>query len=58
MNFATEQATVHYEPSVTVDELVHVVEAAGYGARPLAAGEQRHEESGATLRRRLSPRSR
>ncbi len=53
VNFATEQATVHYEPSVTVDELVHVVEAAGYGARPLAAGEQRHEESGATLRRRL-----
>jgi Cu+-exporting ATPase len=33
VNFATEQATVHAEPAVAVDELVAAVEAAGYHAR-------------------------
>ena len=58
VNFATEQATVHYAPSVTVDELVDAVEAAGYHARPVdlsddAVGHRHHEESSAKLRRRL-----
>jgi P-type Cu+ transporter len=33
VNFATEQVTVHKQPDVSVDELVAVVEAAGYHAR-------------------------
>ena len=37
VNFATEQATVHCTPSVSVDELVQAVESAGYIARPAAA---------------------
>ena len=36
VNFATEQATVHCEPSVSVDELVGAVSAAGYGAHVAA----------------------
>jgi Cu+-exporting ATPase len=58
VNFATEQATVRYEPSVTVDELVSAVEAAGYHARPVperiepAAGHH-HDDPGGVLRRRL-----
>ena len=40
VNFATEQATVHCDPSVSVDDLVEAVESAGYVARPSAdAGE-------------------
>ncbi len=56
VNFATEQATVHCDPSVTVDELVSTVEAAGYGARPVehGAGHHHHDEPIAVLRRRLS----
>jgi Cu+-exporting ATPase len=37
VNFATEQATVQCEPSVTTDELVAAVESIGYGASPVAA---------------------
>jgi P-type Cu+ transporter len=46
VNFATEQATVRYDTPVTVDELVGAVEAAGYRARPVAAGTHHHEASG------------
>ena len=35
VNFATEQATVHCDESVTVDDLVSAVEAAGYHAHPV-----------------------
>jgi Cu+-exporting ATPase len=36
VNFATEQATVHCDPSVTEQELVGAVESIGYGASPVA----------------------
>ncbi len=52
VNFATEQATVRHEPSVTVDDLVRVVEAAGYHASPAEAG-HRHEEATGPLALRL-----
>jgi P-type Cu+ transporter len=42
VNFATEQATVRHDQSVSVEELVHVVEAAGYHASPAAAGAHEH----------------
>jgi P-type Cu+ transporter len=47
VNFATEQATVRYDASVSVDELVGAVEAAGYRARPATAGAHHHEDSSA-----------
>jgi Cu+-exporting ATPase len=60
VNFATEQATVHHDPSVSVDELVSAVEAAGYHARPApdrqpgdATGHVHHDEPATVLRRRL-----
>jgi Cu+-exporting ATPase len=59
VNFATEQATVRHDPSVTVDDLVSAVEAAGYGARPVlpadddSTGHHHHEEAASVLRRRL-----
>ena len=58
VNFATEQATVRHDATVTVDDLVTAVEAAGYHARPVspaadAGGHHHHEESAAALRRRL-----
>ncbi len=53
VNFATEQATVVHDPSVTVDELVRTVEAAGYGARPAAAHDHDHGDEGGALARRL-----
>jgi P-type Cu+ transporter len=52
VNFATEQATIHCDPSVTVDELVSAVEAAGYVARPAEIGHH-HDEPVGSLRRRL-----
>ena len=52
VNFATEQATVRHDPSVTVDELVRVVEAAGYHASPAETG-HRHEEATGPLALRL-----
>jgi P-type Cu+ transporter len=52
VNFATEQATIHCDPSVTVDELVSAVEAAGYAARPAEIGHH-HDEPVGSLRRRL-----
>ena len=53
VNFATEQATVRYDPSVTVDDLVSAVEAAGYHAQPVESGIHQHEEPIGPLRRRL-----
>jgi P-type Cu+ transporter len=59
VNFATEQATVRHDPSVTVDDLVSAVQAAGYGARPVlradddSTGHHHHEEAASVLRRRL-----
>ncbi len=62
VNFATEQATVRCDPSVTVDDLVGAVEAAGYRAHPSApahdvhtasAGHHHHDEPATVLRRRL-----
>jgi Cu+-exporting ATPase len=56
VNFATEQATVHYDRSVAVDDLVSAVEAAGYHAHPVdeSRGHHHRDEPIATLRRRLS----
>ena len=56
INLATEQATVHCDPSVAVDDLVSAVEAAGYHAHPVdeSRGPHHHDEAIATLRRRLS----
>jgi P-type Cu+ transporter len=62
VNFATEQATVHRDPEVPVEELVAAVESAGYGAhaaKPVhearePAGDHHHrDEPVAVLRRRL-----
>jgi len=54
VNFATEQATVHRDAQVTVDQLVAAVESAGYGARPTGdAADHDHDEPLAALRRRL-----
>jgi Cu+-exporting ATPase len=52
VNFATEQATVHCDPTVSDAALVKAVEAAGYQAHP--AGEHHHEEPLPALRRRLA----
>jgi Cu+-exporting ATPase len=64
VNFATEQATVHCDADVTVEQLVTAVESAGYSARPVAAaheahspgesgGHHHHDEPLAVLTRRL-----
>ncbi len=55
VNFATEQATIHYDESVTVDDLVSAVEGAGYHAHPVddSGAHHHHDESAAVLRRRL-----
>jgi Cu+-exporting ATPase len=44
VNFATEQATVHYADDVPVTALVAAVESAGYGARLAQAAHQAHDE--------------
>jgi Cu+-exporting ATPase len=44
VNFATEQATVSCDASVTADELVRAVESIGYGARPVAPAHEHGEE--------------
>ncbi len=56
VNFATEQATVQCDPSVTVDDLVSAVEAAGYQAHPVneSGAHEHHEEPITALRRRLA----
>jgi Cu+-exporting ATPase len=57
VNFATEQATVHHEPSISIDDLVAAVEAAGYKAHPVKTAHDQvghqHDESAAALRIRL-----
>jgi Cu+-exporting ATPase len=65
VNFATEQATVRCDPSVTVDELVDAVESVGYHAHPAVpaheahrvhdadAGHHHHNQPVAVLWRRL-----
>jgi Cu+-exporting ATPase len=55
VNFATEQATVQCDQSVSVDDLVSAVEAAGYHAHPVdeADGHHHDDEPIAVLRRRL-----
>ena len=64
VNFATEQATVSRDPSVTVEELVGAVESIGYHAHPAApahtshgsdeeAGHHHHDEPLKILTRRL-----
>ena len=56
VNFATEQATVHFDPSVTVYDLVSAVEAAGYHAHPVddSGAHHHNDEPIAVLRRRLT----
>jgi Cu+-exporting ATPase len=63
VNFATDQATVQRDPSVTVDELVAAVEAIGYHAQREPASRLAHSEGRArerldapasALRRRLA----
>ena len=56
VNLATEQVTVRCDPSVTVDDLVSTVEAAGYHARPVEEheGHDHHDEPLVLLRRRLA----
>ncbi len=49
VNFATEQATAHCDPSVTVDQLVGAVESVGYYARqaaPVYGSREGHDEAG------------
>jgi Cu+-exporting ATPase len=56
VNFATEQATIHCDPPVSVEDLVGAVEAAGYGARPAGPahlGHRHDDEALAVLTRRL-----
>jgi len=64
VNFATEQATVHCDSGVSVEQLVAAVEAVGYGARPNGAahahghsggeaGHHHHDEPLRVLTRRL-----
>jgi len=56
VNFATEQATVNWDSSVTVEDLVSAVEAAGYHARPVTESgvHDHHDEPIVVLRRRLA----
>ena len=56
VNFATEQATVHCDPSVAVDDLVSAVETAGYHAHPVEESSAHHDHYGPmhVLRRRLA----
>ncbi|HZR92954.1 MAG TPA: heavy metal translocating P-type ATPase [Gaiellaceae bacterium] len=61
VNFATEQATVRCDPSVSLDALVGAVESAGYDARPARPaheargheGHLHHDEPAMVLARRL-----
>jgi Cu+-exporting ATPase len=60
VNFATEQATVSCEPSVSVGDLVGAVESAGYQARAAqlpyagAAAHQHEDDALQVVRRRLA----
>ncbi len=55
VNYATEQATVTYDPRrVSLDDLIRTVEAAGYGATLPAQAEGTREEAGRQLFLRLA----
>jgi Cu+-exporting ATPase len=54
VNLATEQATVRHGSSVTVDDLVSAVAAAGYRARPADRSAHHHDEPAGLLRARLA----
>src|SRR6266571_5147127 len=62
VNFATEQATVRYDASVPLEQLVGAVESAGYGAQPARAAHEaadrgehdHHDDPLAVLKRRLT----
>ena len=43
VNFATEQATVNFNPDMPVEQLVAAVESAGYGARRARAAHDAHD---------------
>jgi P-type Cu+ transporter len=58
VNLATNQATVHRDPAVPVEELVAAVESIGYGARPVRSafdgeGREHHHAVDGALRGRL-----
>jgi Cu+-exporting ATPase len=55
VNFATDQATVHHDASIAVDELLRAVESAGYGAHVAVPAHEAHDhgEPLAILTRRL-----
>src|SRR6266536_4032393 len=54
VNYATEEATVKYDPRrVRVDDLIRAVEAAGYGAALPVLGEGEDEDATSGLRLRL-----
>ena len=55
VNLVTEQATVHSDPEIGVDQLIAAVESTGYGARPVEAPgtHHHHDEPLRVLRRRL-----
>ena len=46
VNFATEQATIHCDAEVPLDQLVAAVALAGYGARPAGAAHDAHAHHG------------
>src|SRR6266545_2398198 len=52
VNFATEQATVHCDSSVPLEQLVAAVESAGYGARATGAAHAEHEHDEARAHHR------
>lgn len=53
VNYATEKANVHYPPTITVDDLVRVVEQAGYGAIPPEQADQQQPLDEQQRRERL-----
>ena len=56
VNFATEQATVHCDADLPVEQLVGAVESVGYGAHlhDAAGGHHHHDEPLAVITRRLA----
>ena len=55
VNLVTEQATVHSDPEIRVEQLIAAVESTGYGARPVEAADahHHHDEPLRVLTRRL-----
>ena len=46
VNYATEQATVHAEPGISVEDLVGAVKSVGYGARVASPAHAGHAADG------------